>query len=252
MRGIRIACVLAGSWLVAASALAEPIGFVAALRGRAQLGQAEHPFVMATIDREISTGDVIETHAHGWLKILLRDDTILAVDAESRVVLHRFATAEAPTRIDLLRGQLRTRVAEGFGRLARLELQTPNATVIARGTEWLTWFADGNTWVCAVRGEIDVRGRGASPESEALRLSGRACGRVSADGVAAAVPQPTHLRPVAMRPGQVEDRSSFPARPADFEPRDRIILDANDQPRERIEPNAFPDEGTPPAATAVP
>jgi ferric-dicitrate binding protein FerR (iron transport regulator) len=252
MSGIRTIAALATGWLLAMAASAEPVGFVAAVRGMADMGQLEQPVAMATVDRQVSVGDVIETHANAWIKVLLNDDTILAVDANSRVMLQRFARDTTSTRIDLLKGQLRTRVAEGFGRLTRLEVRTPNAAIVARGTEWLTWFEAETTWVCSVRGEVAVHSRADESRTAGMPLRKGGCARVSPDGSVAATARPPHLSPVAMRPGAVKEPTTFPARPADMSPRDQIILGPNDKPRERIEDPAFTNPASPPAATAVP
>lgn len=250
----RLLTILAGlAVLLPAAAAAEPVGFVAAVRGYAEMGGGEGGFTMAAIDRDVSVGDVVRTRPHAWLKMLLADDTLLAVDAGSELRVDRFAgRGTDTTRVSLSRGHVRTKLVDGFGRRVHLEMATPHATIEARGTEWLTWLDEDATWVCTVSGEVRVRAGGA-----ALDVAPGDCAR--AGGGLSRASRPRHLRAVAMRPGAVKDAPAFPAKAAAAElgEADPVVIDVNDLLRKRNRETGNGDRspasaGRPPASAAIP
>ncbi len=76
--------------ILAAPASAAPAGFVAAVRGMAEVSSAgSDSFTLATVDREISEGDSVRTGRYAWAKILLTDDTTIALDEESELLFDK-------------------------------------------------------------------------------------------------------------------------------------------------------------------
>jgi hypothetical protein len=249
-RRLRIALAAAAALLPTAAGAGEPVGFVAAVRGFAEVKATEGPFTMAVLDRDVAVGDVVRTRDHGWIKMLLADDTTLAVDAGSELRIERFAGAEG-TRVALRAGHVRTRLADARGPGGPLTLTTPHARVEAQGTEWLTWLEADATWVCAVAGEVRIHAAAGS-----LAISSGDCAR-AADTLHKAS-RPRRLRAVAMRPGAVPARPAFPAKAAgpsdpaagDLAGSDPLVIDVNDL----LGRNAAEDvtDGRPPASAAIP
>ncbi len=243
-RSLRIALITLAVLFPASTVAAEPVGFVAAVRGFAEMRGIEGDSGMAAIDRDVSVGDLVRTSADGWLKMLLADDTTLAVDANSELRVDRFGGTDG-THVTLSAGHVRTKLVDGFGRRVRMEMTTPHATIEARGTEWLTWLDADATWVCTVSGAVSVRAAGASME-----IGAGNCAR-AASGVHKAS-RPRHLRAVAMRPGAVEKRTTFPAKAAEIGSSESnpLVIDVNDLLRKRV-PEDLAD-GRPPASAAIP
>jgi hypothetical protein len=251
--------------LLPAAAAAEPVGFVAAVRGFAEMGSDEGSLAMAVLDRDVAVGDVVRTRDGGWIKMLLADDTTLALDSRSELHLERFGGSDG-TAVRLSAGHVRTKLVDGFGKRPHLVMTTPHARIDARASEWLTWLEADATWVCAVSGEVDLRAGAASAASgtggtggASLELGPGDCAR-AADTLQKAS-RPRRLQAVAMRPGAVRDRRAFPAkpelpgtgaavRPASALGSDPLVIDVNDLLR-RPDAEQAPD-GRPPASAAIP
>jgi len=214
--------------ILAGPATAAPAGFVAAVRGMAEISSAgSDSFTLATVDREVSEGDTVRTGRYAWAKILLTDDTTIALDEETELLFDKLVVGggKEPTRLELLSGHLRTKVAETFGGPTRVDLYTPTAVIGVKGTEWLTWITDQVTWVCVVAGLVSTANRDASVPGE-LDLGPGACARIARGSAPERTDPPSHFEPVFMRPGQVMDRSTFPASPNPD--RDPLLIDVND------------------------
>jgi len=229
--------------ILAAPASAAPAGFVAAVRGMAEVSSAgSDSFTLATVDREISEGDTVRTGRYAWAKILLTDDTTIALDEESELLFDKLVGGggKGPSRLELLSGHLRTKVAETFGGPTRVEVYTPTAVIGVKGTEWLTWITDQVTWVCVVAGLVSTTNRDDSVPGE-LDLGPGSCARIARGSAPERTEAPSHLEPVVMRPGKVMDRPTFPASlDSDGDP---LLIDVNDT-RPQID---IPDPEPPPA-----
>jgi hypothetical protein len=229
--------------ILAAPASAAPAGFVAAVRGMAEVSSAgSDSFTLATVDREISEGDTVRTGRYAWAKILLTDDTTIALDEESELLFDKLVVGggKEPSRLELLSGHLRTKVAETFGGPTRVEVYTPTAVIGVKGTEWLTWITDQVTWVCVVAGLVSTTNRDDSVPGE-LDLGPGSCARIARGSAPERTEAPSHLEPVVMRPGEVMDRPTFPASlDSDGDP---LLIDVNDT-RPQLD---IPDPEPPPA-----
>lgn len=252
---------------LAGPAGAAPVGFVAAVRGMAEHKAADSDsFTLATVDREISEGDTIRTGRYAWAKVLLQDDTTIALDEETELVFDKLVVGgREPTRLELLSGHLRTKVAETFGGPTRVELYTPTAVIGVKGTEWLTWITEQITWVCVVSGLVSTKNRDDAIAGE-LDLGPGACARIARGSAPERTDAPSNLEPVVMRPGLVMDKSTFPAAPNPY--RDPLLIDVNDtrptldklpepepDPVREVEDQARPrgnSNNPPPPVTAIP
>ncbi len=215
---------------LAAPVAAEPVGFVAALKGQANLrASGTQKFQSAELDQDVNEGDTLRTGRGGWAKIVLRDDTTFAVDEETELVFDRYAigslaSSSAPSRIEVLKGHVRTKIGETFGNSTRLKLQTPTAVVGVKGTEWLTWVEIDDTWVCVVEGIVDASNRNPAIGGSIDVKPGQ-CARISRNETPVRAPHPEHLQPTAMRLQRVPKTGIFPASP---DQTDRTPIERND------------------------
>lgn len=215
---------------LAAPVAAEPVGFVAALKGQTKLrASGEQRFTSAKLDQDVSEGDTLRTGRGAWAKIVLRDDTTFAVDEETELVFDHYvignlATGGAPSRVDVLRGHVRTKIGETFGNSTRLKLRTPTAVVGVKGTEWLTWVEPDDTWVCVIEGIVDAANRDPAVVGS-IDVKPGECAHISRNEAPVRAPHPEDRKPTAMRLQPVPDLSSFPAR---LEDTDRTPIETND------------------------
>jgi hypothetical protein len=211
---------------LAMPAAAESVGFVAAVRGKAELrGSGSSAFKAASIDQDISQGDTLRTGRNAWAKVVLDDQTSFAVDEETELVFDRIALGKADSsRFEMLSGHVRTKIGETFGAPTRMKLFTPTAVMGAKGTEWLTWVRAENTWVCVIEGIVGASNRDPSVIGE-LDLGPGSCARIGQDQAPERVAHPGDLEPTAMRQGPTPGMEAFPA---SLEPVDRTIIETND------------------------
>jgi hypothetical protein len=227
-----LALALVGPAEASAEPSAEPVGFVAGLRGRAELrtGGSDR-FEAAELDRDVSEGDTLRTGRQGWAKIVLRDDTTFAVDEETEVVFDHYtlgslSSAGGPSRVDVLKGHVRTKIGETFGDSTRLKLRTPTAVVGVKGTEWLTWVEPDDTWICVIEGIVDASNRNPAIGVN-IDVGPGQCARIGRDQAPSRAPSPEHLKPTAMRQPLRTETTSLPAR---IEQIDRTPIEPNDIP----------------------
>jgi hypothetical protein len=157
----------AGILLPTTRAVAQTVGFVAALEGTVEIRSAGvASWEAALLDRDVALGDVVRTGPDGGAKILLADDTILTVGDDTELEIDSYVVGPAatsdPSVLRLLKGKARTVVGERFGGTTRIEVHTPTAVIGVKGTAFDTYvLADAMrgmwTLCCNVQGSIFVK-----------------------------------------------------------------------------------------------
>ena len=107
----------------------------------------------------VSTGDVIETDANSKAKVLLNDDSVLAIGPKSRVNVSDFVLDPSGrnVRLQVLAGRFKIAIAKFFGGRTDYEIRTPTAVAGVRGT--VLWGDTDLDAICALDGNIEVRPR---------------------------------------------------------------------------------------------
>ena len=107
----------------------------------------------------VFTGDVIETDANSKVKVLLNDDSVLAIGPKSRVNLGDFVldSSGGSVRLHVLAGRFKIAIAKFFGAHTDYEIRTPTAIAGVRGT--VLWGDTDRDAICALEGNIEVRPR---------------------------------------------------------------------------------------------
>jgi len=115
----------------------DDVGIVVALKGRAEI-QRENRKIEAAVKGSILLKDTVQTKAASRAKMLFRDDSILTLGENSRVVINDYLYAEGrkkgKTVFNLMEGKLRSLVGNN-----EFEVHTPTVVVAARGTYFITW-----------------------------------------------------------------------------------------------------------------
>jgi hypothetical protein len=146
---------------------AEPVGFVAATVGSVDIQAAgTTSWAAALVDRDIELGDTVRTGPASAIKMLLADETILALGESTELVIDAYIVGAAATRdpsiLKLLKGRARVLVGEAFGGPTRVEMHTPTAVIGVKGTEFEAYVIEDPvtgmwTLVCNLGGSIFVR-----------------------------------------------------------------------------------------------
>ncbi len=105
---------------------------------------------------KVHVGDVVVTDASAKLKVLLADDSVLAIGPRSRVLLDEFALGDdRRVRLNVLAGRFKIAVAKFFGRNSDYQVRTPTAVAGVRGT--VLWGDTDLDTICALDGQVEVR-----------------------------------------------------------------------------------------------
>lgn len=176
-------------WLAGVAWAAKPVGFVAAVRGEAEVVRGEVS-LPARIGLALQQGDRLVTGERGRLKLLLSDDSVVALGSHSQVELGRHlfdpAAKARTTRLQLLGGSLRALVQKVVGDTAAdFEVRSGTAVAGVRGTEFalladpagprlvtfsgaVAWAAAGAEPVRVEAGQHSRMGAGRPQQPEAL------------------------------------------------------------------------------------
>jgi len=132
---------LVAALALASAASADPVGFIASMRGDVQLDAAAGgSWQAARRDGPVSVGDALRTGPDAAVKIVLVDDTLLQIDEETELVIETFHVGAAATRehsiLRQTRGRLRATVGDAFGTSTKLQVHTPTAAVGVKGTDF--------------------------------------------------------------------------------------------------------------------
>jgi hypothetical protein len=105
----------------------------------------------------VSPGDTVDTDAASKVKILLADDSVLAIGPRSRVTLQDFLLApqNRTVHLEVLAGRFKIAIAKFFGGTTSYTVRTPTALAGVRGT--VLWGDTDLDAICALEGTVDVR-----------------------------------------------------------------------------------------------
>ena len=149
---------------VAAGALAQEVGTIAALDGSGKIGRRDL-WIAATAGAAIQRGDELVTGQPGRMRIVFQDDTVLTIGDDSRIVVDEqvFDPDKGQTHsvLGLLQGKVSALVSEYYKRPgATYQIKTATAVAGVRGTEFVVTYdpRDNRTEVAGLSGTVEVRG----------------------------------------------------------------------------------------------
>jgi hypothetical protein len=156
-RWTRALLVLLGGMLPAVAAATEA-GVVVRVNGAPTVQHAGKTELLKR-GSSVATSDIIETDASSKVKILLNDDSVLAIGPKSRVTVTDFVLDSAGRKVGLqvLTGRFKLAIAMFFGGMTDYEIRTPTAVAGVRGT--VLWGDTELDAICALEGSIEVRPR---------------------------------------------------------------------------------------------
>ncbi len=135
---------------------ADKAGDVVYLRGKAVI-ERKTAKVPAALKAELREADNVVTRKHARIKMLFRDDSVLTLGENSRLVIKQYLYSpenkRAESIYELADGKLRAVVGN-----AGFKVTTPTAFAAARGTVFITWFdsATNSTGVAVIEGSVSV------------------------------------------------------------------------------------------------
>jgi hypothetical protein len=161
MNLLRILILVAVAALMAAppvSASADKAGDVVSLRGKAVITRETKGNISAAPKTPLLESDQVVTLERSRLKMLFRDDSVLTLGANSKLIIRKYLYNPENKRhesiYELTDGKLRAVVGgKGF------KVTTPTALAAARGTVFITWYDGGKTrtGVAVIEGSVLVQ-----------------------------------------------------------------------------------------------
>jgi hypothetical protein len=142
----------------ARAARAEEVGWVARVNGEPQIvrGGVGEPLRRGDA---VMRGDRVRTGPAAKVKILLADDSVLAIGPRSEVAIDELSLAaeQRTARVQVFFGRFKLAIAAWVSGASAYEVVTPSAVAGVRGT--VLWGDTGLDAICALAGSIEVRTR---------------------------------------------------------------------------------------------
>lgn len=158
---------LVAALLTARAAVAQDVGWVAALEGTAEVQRGGNWSALAQ-GGAVQLGDHVRTAAASRVKLLFGDDSVLTLAERSEVVIDEQVAGAAPTSsFSLLLGKVRAIVTDRYSAEgAAFEMKSPTAIAGVRGTSFIAGYEEGRDetqvvgleHVTAVRSIVDATG----------------------------------------------------------------------------------------------
>ncbi len=156
----------------------DPIGDIVALDGTAKVkhsGQSEWKSIK--FNDKVFLLDAFKTDAESGMKILLDDDTVLVLAAETELTIeeHLYTPKkENASVVSLVTGSVRSVVGKLFGARSKYEVKTPTAVSGVKGTDYISSHNNKNqkSTFTSVKNQVWVRGNGQKEGEETLLNEG--------------------------------------------------------------------------------
>ncbi len=161
MNLLRIHILVAFAALLAApfaSAAADKAGDIVSLRGKAVIKRLTKKDISATPKTPLLESDQVITLEKSRMKMLFRDDSVLTLGANSKLIIRKYLYSPENKRsesiYELADGKLRAVVGS-----KEFTVTTPTALTAARGTVFITWYDKGkdSTGVAVIEGSVLVQ-----------------------------------------------------------------------------------------------
>jgi FecR protein len=161
MNLLRILILVAVAALMAAppvSASADKAGDVVSLRGKAVITRETKGNISAAPKTLLLESDQVVTLERSRMKMLFRDDSVLTLGANSKLIIRKYLYNPENKRhesiYELADGKLRAVVGG-----KEFKVTTPTALAAARGTVFITWYDGGKTrtGVAVIEGSVLVQ-----------------------------------------------------------------------------------------------
>ncbi|MEK6743389.1 MAG: FecR family protein [Nitrospirota bacterium] len=211
------------SWAV------DKAGDVVSVRGKAVI-ERKAGKIDARIKDALLESDSVVTRDKARVKMLFRDDSILTLGANSKLVIKKYLyspeSKRAESIYELADGRLRSVVgSSGF------KVTTPTAFAAARGTVFTVSYnmETGATEITVLEGSVEVRNINAEIAGTEVVTAGQSS-TVSGDK------PPTTPKPADLTVGGVDDKGGLPGLGEGVEPEQHIIDDLHDQAEHSLKP----------------
>jgi len=159
--------VLLCSGLIVHAGLAGPAwagdaGWVARINGKPTITRGDRTEALRP-GEAVRVGERITTDDTAKVKLLLADDSVLAIGPRSQVTIDELLLSgdSRKGRLNVLAGRFKLAIAAWLNGQSDYEVQTPTAVAGVRGT--VLWGDTQLDTICALQGEVEVRSLQGAP-----------------------------------------------------------------------------------------
>lgn len=202
---------------------ADPVGTVNAVVGDAKVARAGGGEDVVRTEQAVYEGDTLTTGSGGRIRVVFKDDNVLNVPPDSRVVIEAYSadakSARRKTLLNLMYGKVRAKVSKANkydGAHNTFQVRTKAAVAGVRGTDFVTSFTPGEkAWITEVKtfeGHVEFGGEARAErvhirEGEAasfIVVAPPTAGEVSAQQLRALIDAGTLSETRKMKPEEME------------------------------------------------
>ncbi|MBI9082520.1 MAG: FecR domain-containing protein [Desulfobacterales bacterium] len=155
-----IAVLTVVAFLFPMTAQAAPVGNFTAVKGSVDISGADGLSRPAQVGDPVLEGDIVRTKSKSRVEVLFGDGSILRLAPNSRIEVSQYDMGGAQDMgiLKLFRGKVQSivkRAAGFFGNKGnRFEIHTPTAVAGVRGTDFFTWYSDGQSGAAVKEGTV--------------------------------------------------------------------------------------------------
>ncbi|MBI9082518.1 MAG: FecR domain-containing protein [Desulfobacterales bacterium] len=155
-----LSLVIALILLLPMMAQAAPVGKFTSVKGSVDVTPAGGKSAAIQVGSPVSVGDIVRTKSRSSAEILFDDGSVLRLARNSRLAINEYSMGKGEDRgiMKLFRGKVQSivkRAAGFFGnRKNRFEVHTPTAVCGVRGTNFFTWYAEGQSGAAVKEGTV--------------------------------------------------------------------------------------------------
>ena len=140
-------------------------GWVARINGKPSITRGDKTEPLKQGDT-VRAGDRINTDDTAKVKLLLADDSVLAIGPRSQVVIDELllSSDSRKGRLNVLVGRFKIAIAAWLNGRSDYEVRTPTAVAGVRGT--VLWGDTQLDAICALQGDVEVRSLQGAPMAD--------------------------------------------------------------------------------------
>ena len=228
--GAVLAAALVPAWTALPAAAVDKAGDVVSVRGKAVI-ERKAGNEDARVRAALMESDNIVTRDRSRIKMLFRDDSILTLGANSKLVIRKYLynpqSKRAESIYELADGRLRSVVgSSGF------KVTTPTAFAAARGTVFTIAYnvETGTTEITVLEGSVEVRNINAEVAGSQVVTAGQS-------STITGNKPPTKPKPADVKDGRGDDKGGLPGLGEGIELEKHIIEDLHDQAEHSLKLN---------------
>ncbi|MBI9082536.1 MAG: FecR domain-containing protein [Desulfobacterales bacterium] len=142
-------------------AFGSPVGKFTAVKGMVDLTAPDGSLREVKMGDPVSVGDIVRTKSKSTAEITFADDSVVRLARNSRLQINEYMIGKEETRgiLKLFRGKAQSIISKAAGFFGlknknKFEMHTPTAVCGVRGTNFFTWYNQGQSGLAVKEGTV--------------------------------------------------------------------------------------------------